>query len=497
MSKRILVLSFWITLLVFSYAFAIENIYPSPLSVVSTNLTFKWYGNGNVYYVYLGRTPQSLELIGQTNEKQFNLNLLPNSLYYWEIVQKKETCYEYGPVYSFMTLPSLPVLLNPIFTDNESTIVTLRWKGNGNFVVQLGLNPQQLNVVGTTQNNTIKITGLNPNSVYFWRILNYGKYAFNKSQLASFTTIPAFVNQTYPVNGATDIAIPLMLRWSGNAEQSYDLYLGTSTNNMKEIVHDWPLTNFSTSLEYSKTYYWYLKTTGYSTNVRLKTQVSSFKTQSRPYKLSGYVISSDGTPLQSVDMILKSQGDNFVVRTNKLGYWTKDGLTGMTSITPKMFEWSFNPEKIMTNGSTDTMYFFVGNDFGVYKTLSFGYTGKLNCRGWITKGDYYFEPFAIKNKSEVKIVVWATLNDLPPNDFYVFLLTKNEFENFINNNLTPSHTYDLTKFYNQKIKEFYLDFNENLESGEYFLVVLNNYLQFDRGAFGSATYEIEIKGLFQ
>lgn len=124
-------------------------------------------------------------------------------------------------------------------------------------------------------------------------------------------------------------------------------------------------------------------------------------------------------------------------------------------------------------------------------------TGAINCQGSYGEyGNYKYGyisiPFTIYQSSIVKINVSSNFNYLPPNNFYVLLLTQNQFQDFLlNNNYTfydsLSH-YDLTQQPFYEITQYF-----NLTSGKYYLLFWNLYSQYGQGVYGTANYTIDIR----
>lgn len=81
---------------------------------------------------------------------------------------------------------------------------------------------------------------------------------------------------------------------------------------------------------------------------------------------------------------------------------------------------------------------------------------------------------------------------MPPDDFYVLLLTENQFQDFLNNSDYDINDsldyYDLTQEYGYYVNQYF-----NLPSGNYYLVFCNEYYQVGRGVYGDANYTIQVQ----
>ncbi len=124
-------------------------------------------------------------------------------------------------------------------------------------------------------------------------------------------------------------------------------------------------------------------------------------------------------------------------------------------------------------------------------TLASTNTGWINCAGFWEVGDAVDQPFSISQSATVEITVWSDANDLPPDDFYVLLLSENQFQYFVNNmsdySISDSlNCFDLTQEYG-----YYSNQSFPLPAGNYYLVFWNEYYQIGRGVYGEANYTIQ------
>ncbi len=276
--KRVFIVFFLLITMGAILAFCIENVYPQPLSIVSTNVSLKWVGAVGTYYVYMGNSQYNLTFVGSTTSFSFKPKLFPDRIYWWSVLKKSGNTYSYGPISSFTTLPSSPTLTYPM--DNStvmSTSVELKWRGDGPFVVKLGLSPESMIKIGATDKRRIEVFNLNPNTKYFWQVIKRGKHASSKSAIFSFSTKPLSVFLLYPKNGESDVATTVIFKWQSIPEETYTLYIGTSVNLMKRVASNLPISSFKGKLLPSTTYYWQVTAKGISL-LQAYSKIANFKT---------------------------------------------------------------------------------------------------------------------------------------------------------------------------------------------------------------------------
>ncbi|MEM4056794.1 MAG: hypothetical protein QW578_07140, partial [Thermoplasmatales archaeon] len=258
MQKNMFFVFVLLFVILMSTVLGLENIYPKPLSLVSTTVTLEWSGNSSVYQVYLGTSLNNLSLIGESTQTHFTLNgLLPDSIYYWQVIGDKKVS---GAITSFETFAKAPILLYP--SDESSGIstssVTLKWSGNGTFKVLMGLSKDKLTQIATVSTSEAKVNNLDPFTKYFWAIAKVGKYSVATSDVISFYTyIPVTPRMK---NGAEHTTSRLLLSWTGLPKAVYDVYIGEGTNDMSPLVKGYPLTYIPSelNLKYSQKYYWHV-----------------------------------------------------------------------------------------------------------------------------------------------------------------------------------------------------------------------------------------------
>jgi hypothetical protein len=123
-------------------------------------------------------------------------------------------------------------------------------------------------------------------------------------------------------------------------------------------------------------------------------------------------------------------------------------------------------------------------------------TGNLNCAGVWEDGDYVAESFSLTQPSTIEVTAWS--DNLPPSNFDIYIMTESQYNIYYGiwnangniNNATYLYEWDLTQY--QYYNEYYFDNYTNypLPAGNYYLVIANNYYQFGRGAYGSASFNL-------
>ena len=175
---------------------------PSPsdgATNVSANPTLSWSpcSNSDSYNIYFG-TSSNPPYLGNTTNVNYPLNnLVSNTTYYWRIVAMNN-CGNFttGPVWSFttvclsLTTPSSPTPQNGIVI--VATTLSLGWTSSysDSYDVYFGTssNPPFL---GNTLNPNYSVSGLTPNTTYFWRVVALSNCGYPASgPVWSFTTAP-------------------------------------------------------------------------------------------------------------------------------------------------------------------------------------------------------------------------------------------------------------------------------------------------------------------
>jgi len=172
--------------------------------------------------------------------------LVPGVTYYWRIdeVNPSEPDSPWkGKVWSFSIPPKTAYNPNPAdgaeFVDLDAT---LRWTGGFGaklHTVYLGDNFDDVNNAagGLPQGTaTYKLTSLEAEKVYYWRVDEFDAAATYKGDVWGFTT-PGAAASLQPANGDVDVQIDSTLNWIPAATAvSHDLYFGVDREAVKNAT---------------------------------------------------------------------------------------------------------------------------------------------------------------------------------------------------------------------------------------------------------------------
>ncbi len=118
-----------------------------------------------------------------------------------------------------------------------------------------------------------------------------------------------------------------------------------------------------------------------------------------------------------------------------------------------------------------------------------GQTTSLNCAGAFLRGQYYAVPLTISNSGYLNLIVWSS--DLPPSDFYVYIMTPYQYQEFENGASTESKfSWDLTQYSEADGYPYYLNQTIPISQGNYFLVFSNSYSVIGAGVYGQAYFTV-------
>jgi len=155
---------------------------------------------------------------------------------------------------------------------SQDTALDLTWSGNADsYDLYFGTSLDTLSKIAPDLKNTsYNKSELDYQTTYYWAVW-------------SFTTKikPLSIDLSAPSNQAISQDTALDLAWSGNAD-SYDLYFGTSQDNLSKIAPDLTNKNYNkTGLDYQTTYYWQVvaKKSDYAD---VSSPVWSFATDQKP-----------------------------------------------------------------------------------------------------------------------------------------------------------------------------------------------------------------------
>ena len=125
------------------------------------------------------------------------IGLINNTKYFWRVCSTNSTgSSEYSSPYSFTTVNAAPLLLTPYngATGQSKTPVLVWNKLNGavNYIVEVSTNSSFTTIVITRSYvvpTTLVITGLLPNTIYYWRVrAQFAASTSNNSNPFHFTT---------------------------------------------------------------------------------------------------------------------------------------------------------------------------------------------------------------------------------------------------------------------------------------------------------------------
>ncbi len=261
-----------------------------------------------VFDIKFGTSDTELELIATNyNSNAYAIShiqvLMPNTIYYWQVIQKTldNQVVLSSDIVSFNT-PPLDLVVTPSNNANNVDFYPLlSWTDNNNYIyrydVYFGNSIDNLILVSEYQ--TEKYFDLfnvqmifYPLQNYYWKIVyRYYDMTIYESEIFKFTTKDIEFINIYPENNQIDLDRYITLKWdiNVNATYTYDIKLGTNTNNMQYIGLN--LTQKEVRLDQSKlkidfdtTYYWQI-IQKQGINVIKTSPIYTYKTQKSPYPL--------------------------------------------------------------------------------------------------------------------------------------------------------------------------------------------------------------------
>jgi len=173
------------------------------------------------------------------------------------------------------TTPTAPVLVTPTDASTGIAVIpTLKWNassGATSYMLQISVNSSFSSFVfnqGGLTNLTQQISGLNPLSIYYWRVsASNNAGTSNWLPAWSFTTTgpsPVVPVLSSPVNNSTIYSAPLSLTWiASSGAASYNLQVSVNSSFTSFVYNQTNLTSFSqqvTGLTASP-YYWRISAT--------------------------------------------------------------------------------------------------------------------------------------------------------------------------------------------------------------------------------------------
>jgi glutaredoxin len=255
---------------------------------VSVNPTLSWEGGDpqwfdSVYYdIYLEEGDPTPDIL--VSEDQTTTSYNPNTLefdttYYWQIVAEDNNgATSYGPVWSFTTRgndpPNEPSDPDPEDGETDVYINTdLSWTGGDpdgddvTYDVYFGTNnppPKAVNNQSGTSYNPPGVIDFD--TTYYWKIIAWDVFNYSSTgSIWSFTTEtntpPNEPSDPDPEDGATDVSIDDILKWTGGDPNpgdtvTYDVYFGTSSPPPM-VVEDLIQTAYDPgTMDLNTMYYW-------------------------------------------------------------------------------------------------------------------------------------------------------------------------------------------------------------------------------------------------
>ncbi len=256
---------------------------PSPASggldvALSSAVSWSAANGATSYDVYFGTdaTPDAGEFAGNQATTSYDPagDLLPETVYYWQVVAKNAYGSTSGPVWSFTTTgvppSSVPSAPNPT---NGSIDVALSsavsWNvavGATSYDVYFGTDstPDAGEFVGNQSTTSFDPTGdLLPETVYYWQVVAKNAFGSNPGPVWSFTTTglpPSAPSGPSPSSGSSDVLLDAVLSWSAaSGASSYDVYFGTdATPDSSELIGNQTTTTYDPpgNLQPGTVYYW-------------------------------------------------------------------------------------------------------------------------------------------------------------------------------------------------------------------------------------------------
>ncbi|MFA5795483.1 MAG: DUF2341 domain-containing protein [Candidatus Brocadiia bacterium] len=243
-----------------------------------------------------------------------------STVYYWKVrADNNDGSSGWSEVRHFTTQPPLPAQTTLVSPVDEATRIStdpvMKWNASEfslTYSMQVSTDSQFNNLVLNTDNlvgTTKAISGLNTNTVYYWRLRGVGSEGIGSwSDTWSFTTIPATPAQPVlltPVTGITGIALPVTFTWqvSSNAS-SYHLKVSDSMLFTNLLIDRPGITETMYAppdgiLNWGGIYYWQLQAAGNTGELSDWSTVGSFRVIGVPLlnsPVSGTLI-SDGSVL--------------------------------------------------------------------------------------------------------------------------------------------------------------------------------------------------------
>jgi hypothetical protein len=241
-------------------------------------MDMNWYSNSSGTWQIFGSNYN----IGDGTYNQTNSNFSEfETTYWWYVTVTEDINTNSSPIFHFTTKGNQPpnTPSNPDPEDDETDVnidIDPSWSGgdpNGDDVtydVYFGKSSPPPKVVNKQSETTYDPGILDFNTEYYWKIVAWDEYDFSSSgPIWSFTTEenlpPNTPSNPDPEDGATDVPIEILLKWTGGDPNSgdivtYDVYFGTD-NPPPLVAEDLTQIGFDPeTLDLDTTYYWQIVT---------------------------------------------------------------------------------------------------------------------------------------------------------------------------------------------------------------------------------------------
>jgi len=216
------------------------------------------------YDVYLGKSPDELQLVATVDEPEYDTQRLElGTVYYWKVVAKNAYGETEGPVWIFSTgdVPTKPELAEP---KGEKVWLqpTFKWTSEDakEYEVYLGEEIDKLELVATTTEAEFTLPyELSMDTTFFWKVVAKNDFGTNEGDVEMFKTgkAPEFVQIVSPLDGEVDVWKDPELVWEFECADSFDVYFGKDPSELELIVEDATSNTLVVKdLELGGTYYW-------------------------------------------------------------------------------------------------------------------------------------------------------------------------------------------------------------------------------------------------
>ena len=125
-----------------------------------------------------------------------------------------------------------------------------------------------------------------------------------------------------------------------------------------------------------------------------------------------------------------------------------------------------------------------------WHVIKTGQTGILKCDNLWHNASWFAYTFTIPSQGATQVTIYASVTAIeePPSDFYVYLMTKDNYDSWVNGAMVPNlGNADLT----QCSYSNYVIYDSNLTVGSYTLVIWNDYPAIINDYPGQAIYDVK------